>query len=204
MNNFDALIARLHERVHSPQGSTDSDADYPPQMRTPSASPLSPKEMTKAEAALGFALPALLYRLYSEVGNGGWGPGYGMEPLYQVAAQREEDRKQLVTVVTRAQYFREHKPELASLIQVADWGCAISSWVDTRHPDLPVLRCDPNLDDETLDQAVRLMGQEPEANPYHFFNAWRECDSLHAWLWAWVDGADLWTRGYPLEWAEEA
>ena len=127
-----------------------------------------------------------------------------MVPLYHAVAQKSALGGHITTVVTQTQYFREHKPELAAFIQVADWGCAISSWVDTRHPDLPVVRCDPNLDNEVLDQVVQsVTRQEPEVNPYHFFEAWRECNSLYDWLQAWVEGADLWNRGYPSEWAEE-
>jgi len=34
--------------------------------------------LVASEAAIGFGLPPLLKRLYSEIGNGGVGPGYGM------------------------------------------------------------------------------------------------------------------------------
>src|SRR5690242_3913384 len=34
--------------------------------------------VARDERRLGFTLPALLKRLYAEIGNGGFGPGYGL------------------------------------------------------------------------------------------------------------------------------
>jgi hypothetical protein len=54
-------------------------------MQTPVATaeivPASDAEFDAAEAALGVRLPIILRRVYREVGNGGYGPGYGLLPL---------------------------------------------------------------------------------------------------------------------------
>lgn len=42
--------------------------------------------LSRAETALGFALPALVRRLYLEIADGGFGPGYGLMPLARVAS----------------------------------------------------------------------------------------------------------------------
>jgi hypothetical protein len=42
---------------------------------------LSSQAVAEAESELGFALPPLLTRLYREVANGGFGPGYKLLPL---------------------------------------------------------------------------------------------------------------------------
>jgi hypothetical protein len=42
------------------------------------ASPTSLDVVRKAEATLGFNLPPLLIQVYTEVVNGGFGPGYGL------------------------------------------------------------------------------------------------------------------------------
>ena len=42
------------------------------------ASPTSLDVVRKAEATLGFNLPPLLIQVYTEVANGGFGPGYGL------------------------------------------------------------------------------------------------------------------------------
>lgn len=36
----------------------------------------------RAEAALGFPLPSLLAELYLRIGDGGFGPAYGLLPLF--------------------------------------------------------------------------------------------------------------------------
>jgi len=46
--------------------------------------PASAEAIARAEAALGFALPDDLRRVYAEVGDGGFGPGAGLIPLEQM------------------------------------------------------------------------------------------------------------------------
>jgi hypothetical protein len=38
--------------------------------------PIDVSELKLAEAKLGFPLPPLLKRLYADIGNGGFGPGF--------------------------------------------------------------------------------------------------------------------------------
>jgi len=68
-----SLIERIKERVADPARRTD---DAQP-CNSIVAAPAAPAEVDAAEAALGFGLPSLLRRLYVEIGNGGFGPGYG-------------------------------------------------------------------------------------------------------------------------------
>ena len=60
----DELIAAARERLTS---------DAPP--------PASADELAETETQLGFALPALLRRMHTEVANGDWGPEYGANGL---------------------------------------------------------------------------------------------------------------------------
>jgi hypothetical protein len=66
------------------------------QMRTPApqpaAAPARADEMdvAAAEAALGFALPAVIRHLYLAVGNGGFGPGEGFLTLAEMAEEYHE------------------------------------------------------------------------------------------------------------------
>jgi hypothetical protein len=39
--------------------------------------PISEADLRDSEDSLGFRLPGFVRRLYTEVGNGGFGPGYG-------------------------------------------------------------------------------------------------------------------------------
>src|SRR5436190_5588567 len=74
---MDALIARIKERVGYPLRAVDA-ATWVCPMPTV-APPATPAEVDAAEVTLGFAIPHLLRRLYTEVGNGGFGPSYGLE-----------------------------------------------------------------------------------------------------------------------------
>jgi hypothetical protein len=74
---MDALIARIKERVADPLRAVDA-ATWVRPMPTV-APPATIAEVDAAEVALGFAIPSLLRRLYTEVGNGRFGPSYGLE-----------------------------------------------------------------------------------------------------------------------------
>lgn len=49
--------------------------------------PATAEQLTEVEAALAFELPAELRQLYLQIANGGFGPGDGLYPLDQLAAQ---------------------------------------------------------------------------------------------------------------------
>ena len=59
----------------------DGDSDLGEELGLPSGRvypPVTAEQVKKTEAILGFKLPRLLTRLYVEVANGGFGPGYGL------------------------------------------------------------------------------------------------------------------------------
>ncbi len=126
-----------------------------------------------AECVLCFPIPAPLRRLYSEVGNGGFGPGYG---FYGLASGTEIFPNE--NVVYLYTLFRKGDPEDPSfswpymLLPVLDWGCAIRSCVDCSTPSLPIIRHDPNIQGPH-----QFRGED-----FHF----------EEWLQAWLDGYDLW------------
>jgi hypothetical protein len=137
------------------------------------ANPLLPDAaMRDAEVALGFPIPAPLRRLYSEVGNGGFGPGYGFYGLASGTEQFPDEN-----VVYLYTLFRKGDPEDHSfswphmLLPVLDWGCAIRSCVDCSTPWLPIIRHDPNVE----------VPVQFQAEDWH----------LEEWLQAWLDGYDL-------------
>src|SRR5690242_12415879 len=68
------LIDRIRERISDRLRATDGADLVPPKVFPPA----TPAAVEAAEQALGFALPPLLRQLYLEVGNGGFGPGYGL------------------------------------------------------------------------------------------------------------------------------
>jgi hypothetical protein len=133
----------------------------------------SESSIRDAERALGFAIPAILRRLYSEIGDGGFGPGHG---FYGLVSGTEKFPDENVTYLYRL--FRKGDPEDPEfswphmLLPVLDWGCAIRSCVDCSIPSLPIVRHDPNVE-----------------TPLQFKNeGWH----FEEWLQAWLDGYDLW------------
>jgi SMI1 / KNR4 family (SUKH-1) len=95
-------------------------------MSTPVESELPPpatlEELERAEEALGFALPPLLRRVYGEVANGGFGPGYGLVPLERMAAEYAELRQVMPGT------GHDWPPELLPVVHHdPDWDCVDAS-----------------------------------------------------------------------------
>ena len=128
---------------------TDDELIAATRTRLPSAAPppASADELAEAERRLGFALPSLLRRLYTEVANGSWGPGYG--PTVAIGGARVDLDDGLVDWY-RTMRDAGADPDDASwpgwpdrLVAVCHWGCAIWSCVDCSTGR--VIRFDPNV-----------------------------------------------------------
>lgn len=91
-----------------------------------------------AEHRLGASLPPVLRRLYIEIGNGGFGPGYGILGL---DGGFTDDRGHNALEVSDG--FRDDFPGRL-LLALCHWGCAIYSLVDLDTPDSLMWGFDPN------------------------------------------------------------
>jgi hypothetical protein len=95
--------------------------------------PVPIQEVQRTEAKLGFTLPALLARLYTEVGNGGFGPGYG---LFGIKGGFTDDSQQLplpelyLSSVHPQPGMLPHELWPEKLVPICDWGCNMMSSVD--------------------------------------------------------------------------
>ncbi|WP_406172693.1 SMI1/KNR4 family protein [Streptomyces sp. NBC_00996] len=131
--------------------------------------PVDAAALSRAEAALGFALPPLLAALYLRIGDGGFGPEYGLLPLLdgppsgepavvpQYLANRESGRKD------------PDWPWPEGILPISHWGCGMYACVDCHSPEGPVLLFEPNAD---------------EAD-----HAWYvDAPDLTTWMTAWLDG----------------
>jgi hypothetical protein len=177
MGGADSIIARLRERAGDrtrPNGNAE---------RFPRASPppVSTASMAEAEAALRHSLPPLLRDAYLLVGDGVFGPGYGLLPLLTNDTHPGE------TVVQLYAAFTTTDPDDASwawptnLLPFCDWGCAIRSCVDTSSPDGAVLTFDPGA--RGPDQPMSLAFAQTHS-------------SLRQWFSDWLDGIDIWKVMY--------
>ncbi|MER5871642.1 SMI1/KNR4 family protein [Streptomyces sp. NPDC002044] len=103
----------------------------------PLPAPAEAGEVARTERILGFALPPLLAGLHTSVGDGGFGPEYGLLTLREAVRTYEAQR---------ASGWRW--PE--AVLPVADFGCGMWVCVDCRSQDAQVLLFDPNPGDPDL------------------------------------------------------
>jgi hypothetical protein len=110
--------------------------------RLPALVPASAAAVREAETIIGHTLPPLLVRLYTEIGNGGFGPAYGILGL---AGGHGDGRKTAIDL-----YRESHTPLSpwsflpASTLPLCHWGCAIYSFIDCTQPEGPIRGWDPN------------------------------------------------------------
>lgn len=162
-----ALRARIADRARATEGSDI--------VRPTIFPPATDEEITVTEQALGFPLPPLLTRIYREVGNGGFGPGYG---LVGVEHGARDDGDTLADL-----YYGFRQPHAIDpvwnwperLVPLAHLGCAMYACVDCRRPQGSVVWWEPN---------PRGPGE-----PLGRFLI-PVADSLDAWLWLWLRDAD--------------
>jgi hypothetical protein len=127
-------------------------ASYPGCNRAPRGAfpPVKEIAIRSAQESLGFPLPLLLQEVYMHVGNGGFGPGYGI-----IGLEKGQGTDEGHSMVERYHLDREGDPECPhwiwpeKLIMICNWGCAMYSCIDCSSPEAPVVRFDLNgLDSE--------------------------------------------------------
>ena len=166
------IIGLMRDRAQSKATRTDHTDVYLPTIRKP----LSSKSADAVEATLGFNLPVTLRRIYTEIGDGGFGPGYGFLPMIEPISKNDD------SVLNLYSLFREGDPKQPTwhwpktVLPIVDFGCAIRACVECDSGQIIV--DDPNID--TLTTQTFLDQQQ----------------SLDEWLADWCDGEDLWERIY--------
>lgn len=161
--------------------------------------PVPLAELAKRERELGFQLPEILRQLYLRVGDGGFGPGYGIFGLDKAAnwylseLQHAADKENAVWNPGNKQWFW-----LKQMLPLCEWGCGIRSCVLCSVPGAPIIRQDTNLDLEDIQNSIEAHHLYP--NFEHFdYACWVEASSIEAWFEAWFAGKDLFQIGKPKE-----
>lgn len=186
------------------------------------APPATAAAVAAAEARIGFPLPPLLRRLYLEVANGGFGPGFGILGVSDDGHTDDEGRS-IADLHAHLSAPNPGDPAWAwpaGHLAICDWGCATWSVLDCTRAEAPVVfaeraateddedgDAEGDADEETLDADAddEDPGDErPEdADPQDDDDAaaapptgilWPSKPSLKAWLRAWLDGETLWRR----------
>jgi hypothetical protein len=125
------LIRRIQQRAHDPQQAIDM-AEVRADVANP---PVTAEQLEAAETALGFRLPEFMRQLYLQVGNGGFGPGYG---LLELGDESTDDERTVVGFFVKIVINvppPPYRPWPKQFLFIADWGCGIWSllnWQDGR------------------------------------------------------------------------
>ena len=183
-NEENILIEQIKEIIRTQRNPT-GEYYWHRQIVSP---PVAKEELAHAEAQLGFELPPFLRRLYLEVGNGGFGPGYGLQPLNShnpfdeslvtdYLGMRSKSQEDIDEEYADEEVKPSRWPEF--VLTICDWGCNIYSNLDCSSPDSPIFRMDSNV---------------------NFMVEWLiEAPSLQQWLANWVEGKPLshvdWEQG---------
>lgn len=143
-------------------------------------SPVTVDAMEEAEQSLCFSLPPLLRRLYLEVGDGGFGPGYGFLPLLK--DERGDPHDSIVGWYLAAREGDRTDSGWAwpaGLLPACDWGCAIMSCIDGTQAQGPVMAFDDGAREvgESMDRALLAT--------HH---------SIQEFLHDWIADVDIWHR----------
>ncbi len=130
---MESLIERIKVRVADPLRAVDAATWVEP---TPTIRPPATlAEVDAAEEALSFPIPLLLRRLYTEVGNGGFGPNYGLEGVPTIPPTPGAS-----DIVVLYEQYSGSQPEYPAfqwpcgLVPLIGGGCLYIECVDFSHP----------------------------------------------------------------------
>lgn len=139
--------------------------------------PATPRQVAEAERLLGFPLPPSLRAIYSQVANGGFGPGYGFVGVAGGARETVYEADLATAYRKERELSRSQGPFVAwprRVLRLLEWGCNIASCIDAR--------------------TGRILRYEPDSGvPEKDMTA--EADSLQDWLRRWLRGEDLFRAG---------
>lgn len=181
---FDALISRIAKRARTPSRATSGGMTS-----GIACPPISPVVFDEEQRRLGVVLPVFVKRLYTEVGNGGFGPSEG---LLSISALSPTDHPiSYFHGNFRAVRNQNGAEWPASIVPFSHWGDLVLSCVDVSTESLnpPVVRFEPNMSkDDTLHflhgAQFRGVGVIPES------------DTLTAWFEDWLNDKEMFERPY--------
>jgi hypothetical protein len=201
------LVSRIRARASNPDTIHDMAQGLSPAPRV--FPPATQEQIAAAEQSLGFDLPALYKRILAEVGNGGFGPGYGLLGVQGGYPGFSEGSLSDFYAHCRRQGPEGDGAAWPSLVlPVCTWGCGIYSCLDCGEPGAPVLVYDPGVHvlDEGIIEATLTdtesnvvwtyqadeQEHEDTPTPAPAVQLLRHKGSFAEWITAWADGVDLW------------
>jgi len=139
----------------------------------------SRKDLLATEQRLGFGIPPVLRKIYLQVANGGFGPGYGVLGVENGFMPGVSG----TNVADLYERYRRPNPDDPDWqwpeywLAFCDWGCGVHSATDCSKDPSPVYFVDP---------CVKETG-EPMASIIQLHKT-----SIEIWLSDWLEGKDLW------------
>jgi hypothetical protein len=173
-SNDDHLFQRLQERNAGRERLTFGGSH--PRKPIP---PVAAKALQSAERAVGFKFPELVRAIYLKVGNGGFGPEYG------IVGTKGGAKHAGCTLETCYRDMLKLEGENSvwrwpiRLLPLANYGCGMWCCVDCEYKRLPMILWDPNNLDSDLD------GEDARVNWGNSF--WDQGLSFRAWLEGWLE-----------------
>ncbi len=171
------------------QHRIDKDADLSkfPLMNNFAYPQATETDVAITEQALGFTLPPLLRQLYTQVANGGFGPGYGLNGVIGgfgniLPASYLSTKRQYRLVDIGMYERRQAATQLLELpvyvfpdrvLELCHWGCAIYSYLDCTTGRI------------FRGEYYRNASDFNPSYPYDFYGFKYEADSLLEWLELW-------------------
>lgn len=178
----DGRLTRFHYRWEPGFRAARQAGRIPP---LPPLTPATAEAVEAVEAAMGIRLPRLLRRCYLELGDGGFGPAYGLVPVSKL------------TFGLR-QWSVEFPPEAHNLLEICEWGCGIASFVDPHDPAGRMWAVDPNPPPEE-ELAAALFRQDMDLATWLL--RWAEDRLYGPWL-VRDPGTGAWREATPAEYDE--
>ena len=175
VSNETLLIKMLKKRIGDPKRFIDTPEAFPYKIYPT----VSLNELAQAEQRLGFQLPPLLGKLYLQVGNGGFGPGFGLLGLNNNGAKNYHMNLVDWYLEGINHMHPDYPPWPRQFITVCDWGDGIVSELDWTNPQGPIFR---------------FNGDWYSDGPYEMVMR-AEAPSLYSWLDDWLNDSPLFERG---------
>ena len=141
---MDLLIRAVRKRIQELQRSGDQD-----EASSTDFAPLTARELDAVERRLGHRLPESVRALYGTVGNGGYGPAYGLLGL--VGGMTQEEGHDALS--QREMYLQPDPSDAAwawrkGLLPLVHLGCAMYFCVDCTTAEGDVVWFEPNAHDQ--------------------------------------------------------
>ena len=142
------LLNKIRNRAMNPETIHDMAEGISPAPEI--NSPVLLTIIEKAEAKYGFKFPELFKEIYTKIGNGGFGPGYG---LYNFSTAQD----------TYDELIKKGGWQIGKW-PLCTWGCAIDSYVDCKDSKFPVYHSGNSSSDDCCNNPVTFTFTDANGN----------------------------------------